>query len=272
VSDTAKKTSADAVKAHQNIAGAFDVPDASEGLKKITSTLEELHKQVDTFGQSDGQKKLYDLLHGGATGGQIAEAEALEKQLETLKQQADVTKQLAELQKQSRQAGLDEAGKKVDDLQSLGATSAQIAAAQAYQSHIEAVTKAKEDGKKLDEEAKRYTEEALTPLQKEQEKIEQINKLYAAGKLTAEQAQAAKAKAEKELHGEEKNSQKAVTRGSEAAFSLMNEINKRINGGGSKDDLAKKQLAVAEKVPHLLDRLIEKVSGQAKLSLASLGI
>jgi hypothetical protein len=70
------------------------------------------------------------------------------------------------------------------------------------------------------------------------------------------------------LHGEAKNSQTAVTRGSEAAFTLMNEINKRIGGGGSKEDIAKKQLAVAEKVPHLLDKMIGVFKEATKLTLA----
>jgi hypothetical protein len=130
------------------------------------------------------------------------------------------------------------------------------------------VTKAKEDGKKLDEEAKRIKEESLTPLAKEKEKIAEINKLLAAGKLTAAEATAAKQEAEKKLHGEAKNSQTAVTRGSEAAFTLMNEINKRIGGGGSKEDIAKKQLAVAEKVPHLLDKMIGVFKEATKLTLA----
>jgi hypothetical protein len=271
IQNQAQKTSAEAVKAHQNIAAAFDAPEASENLKKITSTLQEMHKAVDEFGMSEGAKKLHELKTEGASSAQLAEAAALAKQLDTLKSQADVMKELDKLKKDSAQAGLDASGKLVADLRDKGATASEISAAQTYQSHIESVNKAKEAGQKLDEEAKKVREDALTPLQKEQQQIADLQKLYDSGRISKEQFATAAARDKAALAGDEHNTQKVATRGTEAAFSLMNEINKRINGGG-KEDIARKQLAVAEKGNSLFEKAIDVFKGATKLSLANLGI
>jgi hypothetical protein len=251
----AAQTSAEAVKAHQAIGGAFSADGAAENVGKITDELAKMHKEVDEFGMSEGAKQLHDLKLLGATDAQQKEAAILEQNLEHLKQQADVTKELATLQKEARQAGMDDAAKKVDDLKAMGATAEEITQAQDLQKHIEDVNAAKEQARKLDEEAKKAIESGLSPIQKEQAEIAKLQQLYAAGKITKEQFASAKAKAERDLHGDAHYTQAAVTRGSQEAFKLMDQINNRGRGNGM-EDIAKRQLAAQEKVPRLLDKLI----------------
>jgi hypothetical protein len=256
VQDKAKQTSEEAVKAHQHVAAAFDADGGGENLKKITEALADLHKQVDTFGMSEGAKKLYELKLLGATSDQLAEANILGLTLDRLKEQAEVTKQLTELKKQAAQAGMDEAGKKVDDLKTAGATDAQIAEAKKYQEQIEATNSAKAEARRLDEEAKKAREDALTPLQKEQSELKELAKLYQTGRLSAQEFASAAAKKDAELHGESHDAQTAATRGSEAAFKLMDDINKRVNGGGDKkEQIAQAQLNAQQKANQILERL-----------------
>jgi hypothetical protein len=264
VQQKAQQVSAEAVKAHEALGHGLIPDEAGENLKKIKETLAALHKEVDDFGLSEGAKKLAELKHLGASDSQIQEATILSNTLEQLKQQADVQKELAELQKQARQAGLDEGAKKVDDLQSKGATGEQIAEAKRYQAQIEAVTQAKQRAKQLDEEAKKAREDSLTPMQKEQAELQKLRELYDTGRISAQEFASAAAKKDAELHGEDHNSETAVTRGSEAAFKLINDINKRANGGGDKkDQIAQQQLRAQDKTNDLLAKLLARTNPKA---------
>jgi hypothetical protein len=249
----ANATSQAALDAKGKMADAFSPPaGATEGMKKIAEIIADLHKQVDEFGQSEGNKKIMELRKLGAGQDQIADAQAQADQLGRWKQQIEIKRQLADLDKQARQAGMDEAAKKVDDLQSMGASAGQIAWAKESQSVIEELNKAKAEGKRLDEEAKRAKESALTPLQKEAEAVKLLTELEEKGRLTHAEYAAAKAKAERELHGQEHHTQAAATRGSQEAFRLINEINNRNNGKNAQEQLAAKQVKATDDGNHLL--------------------
>jgi hypothetical protein len=182
----------------------------------------------------------------------------------------DVTKALDELAKQSRQVGMTEGQKKIDDLYAMHAGPAAIAAATLYESHIEAVNKAKEESRRLDEEAKSAIAESLTPLQKEQEKVAELQKLYDTGRLSKEQFAQAQAKAEKELHGEAQHNQEGATRGSAEAFKLMDKINNRDKGTNPLEAIAQKHLAATEKQTSLLQKIAQK-TGNLLMELVPIG-
>jgi hypothetical protein len=259
VKSKANATSQEAIKARESMKTAFTPPaNSDENLKKIATIIADLHKEIDTFGQSEGLKKLYELKQAGATDAQLAEADALAKQLDILKQQAEVVKTLDQLRKDARQAGMDQGGKLVDDLQQKGATAGQIEEAKRLQKAIEDTNAAKEEAKKLDEAAKKAKEDALTPLQKEQQALQDLKKLYDTGRITAQEFASAAAKKESELHGEKHDTQGAVTRGSQEAFKLMNEINHR--GHDKKEQLAQAQLNAQLKANQIIADLDKKLA------------
>jgi hypothetical protein len=72
---------ADAAKMNGGADAAEDwakkLEEAAANAKKVTETLAELHKSVDTFGQTSAQKKIFDLKSLGASASQIAEAQQL---------------------------------------------------------------------------------------------------------------------------------------------------------------------------------------------------
>jgi hypothetical protein len=82
--------------------------------------------------------------------------------------------------------------KMVDDLKRDHASDSMIAQAKGYQDQLDAVEnqhKAMEGWKKDQEEAKKLLEEALTPLQKQADKMKEIQRLYDEQIITLKQAQ-----------------------------------------------------------------------------------
>jgi hypothetical protein len=70
----------------------------AKAVEKITAALYGLRKQVETFGMTEGQKKLFDLSAMGATPDQIAQAKSLSDQLDSMnaaKKKADEMQQSA---------------------------------------------------------------------------------------------------------------------------------------------------------------------------------
>jgi hypothetical protein len=88
--------------------------------------------------------------------------------------------------------------------------------------------------------------------------------------LSKEQFNQARLNAEAELHGEAHNTQGSVTRGSQEAFKLMNEINNRAHKNPL-EDLAKKQVAAAEKHTTLLEKIGDKLGISSGLAMFGIG-
>jgi hypothetical protein len=126
----------------------------------------------------------------------------------------------------------------------------------------EAAKKAAEESKKLDNEAHHLLESAMTPLEKEREKLAEIDKLYKSGHLTKAQDEMLKSRVEIEFNKDVNLTPKAVTANSQEAFGLMAQIQQRIAGGG-KEGVEKDQLEEAKKQTGYL-RTIALARGHAE--------
>jgi len=163
-----------------SMAGAI-TDDFEENGKKIQGILAGLAEQVATFGMSEEEKKLAQLK--GGTPQEQAKGKALVDQLETMKKQQDVAKDLASLARQAAQFGETEAQKKMDDLKDKGATSDQLGQAAKLNDQIEKMSA----WKKEQEEANKLIEESMTPIDKYQQQIDKVQKLFKDGLITAQQ-------------------------------------------------------------------------------------
>ena len=97
------------------------------------------------------------------------------------------------------------AEKQVDDLRRAGATDKQVDQATGLQKNIDAMAA----WRKEQEEANKLIEESRTPIEKYQDQIDKIQKMYLDGLLTESQADAAIDKAAKGLDKDDKETKKA---------------------------------------------------------------
>jgi|GEM_PF-2758519 len=72
---------------------------AQENAQKVVSTLAELKKANDTFGMSEGQKKMYDLKQLGATADQMQQAQMLQQSLDAKEEEKKRVDELKEKMK-----------------------------------------------------------------------------------------------------------------------------------------------------------------------------
>ena len=124
----------------------------------------------------------------------------------------------------------------------------------------EAAKKAEEESKRLDEEAKSLLQSFATPLEKEREKIAEVEKLYASGHLTADQKNTLESRIQVEFNKDNVLTPKAVTAGSQEAFALIDQINSRVAKQGT-NSVADKQLTESKKQTGLLKNLVDKRGG-----------
>ena len=89
IQDSATKTAEAMVAKKSKIAQPI-VDGFEEGAKKIKSIMDELQKNLDEFGMTAGQKKLFELKSLGAKPEEIKQAESLVAQLEKLENQKKV--------------------------------------------------------------------------------------------------------------------------------------------------------------------------------------
>lgn len=153
---------------------------AQENAKKVTETLAELHKQLDTFGMTEGQKKLFDLKALGASPEQLADAQKVIDQLagmENAKKAADL---IAETQKAVQQFAMTDSQKKLADLQLPGVSPEQLEKARAALAQLDALN----EQKRKMEEGKSITEAVATPMEKYEQQIDKLNDLLGAGAIT----------------------------------------------------------------------------------------
>jgi hypothetical protein len=168
---------------------------AQENAKKVVETLTELHKQVDTFGMSEGQKKLFDLKALGASPEQLAEAQKLIDQiagLENAKKAADL---IAETQKAVQQFNMTDSQKKLADIQLAGVSPEQLEQARAALAQLDALN----EQKKKMEEGKSIFESTRTPMEKYTEQIDKLNDLLNGGAINWDTYGRAVRKAREEL-------------------------------------------------------------------------
>lgn len=269
VKDKADKTAQAAAKLNAG-AGAV-VEEQANNAGKISKVFEELQKQIDGFGLSEGQKKALELKGLGASEADQDHAKSLADQLDKLKQQADITKDLIGMKKELGNFGLDDIGKKLNDLKDKGASDSQLAEAKQTLTAYEALKKAKEDGHKLDEEAKKIIEDSKTPLDKEREDIEKINEAYKTGRLTKEQYAKAIGKAQFELDEKTRApAPKLIGANTQAGFELIAKIQGRANGGGNK--VAEQHLDEAKKQTDLLTKIQEQEANNAPTGMATINV
>lgn len=133
-----------------------------------------------------------------------------------------------------------------------------------------AAKKMQEVSRKMGEEAKSLIDQYETPLEKEKHKIDEVEKLFAAGKLTESQRENLERRITFEFDKDVNFTPKAVTAGSQEAFNLIDQINNRARD--EKEAVPEKQLTEAEKQTGLLKRIAGAIGGghMPKLALATL--
>lgn len=146
---------------------------AAEDAKKVTETLADLHKEVDTFGMTEGQKKAFDLKALGATPAQIAEANKLADTLERLGNAKKATDSIKELQKELSQLGMTEAQKKMADLKLPGVDDATLKKVGELATKLEKM-----------KEGQAIFDETRTPMEKYETQIGKLSDLLNSGAIT----------------------------------------------------------------------------------------
>ncbi|MBV8781122.1 MAG: hypothetical protein JO353_06965, partial [Phycisphaerae bacterium] len=145
---------------------------AEENTKKITETLAELHKAVDTFGQTDSQKKLFDLKAMGASPEQLAEAQSQLDKLSNLQNAKKAADAIAELQKQIDQVGMTEGQNRIADLKLPGVDPSSLEQLKAMGEHLDAL-----------KDAQKVIADTTTPMEKYEQQIGKLSDLLNAGVL-----------------------------------------------------------------------------------------
>ena len=187
---------ADAAAAHiegskSKIASPID-ESFSRTAEKVAATLAELKKQVDTFGMSEGDKKLFDLKAMGAGDADVAQAQKLVDTLEHLENTKKATAELAKLKAQLDTFGMTEGQKEIHSLEQItGVDPKIIEQAKAMQSQLDAL----EGQKKIAEEGKKIFDEVASPLEKYSARLDELNKALADGAINQDVYAEAVAKA-----------------------------------------------------------------------------
>lgn len=186
------------IKAKQNA----DDEKREELLKREKTLQSELSSIVDEIldaGTSDLDQRLEKLKKMGATGSQLDWAQQALTMADETNRAAEnrrtIEQDITNLQKEASQAGMTDAEKRLDNLKRLGATAAQIAAAEGAQ----AVIAAAEAKKKQAELGKAMKEATLSPMEQYQKKMAEIQKLLAGGNIDPITAMRAADAAQKNL-------------------------------------------------------------------------
>ena len=131
-----------------------------------------------------------------------------------------------------------------------------------------AAKKAEEQNKRLDDQAKSLLGEFATPLEKERQKIAEVQSLYASGHLTGQQRDTLDQRIKLEFEKDVNFTPKAAVAGSQDAFNLINQIDSRVrkNGGG----VGERQLTESQKQTNLLKNLVDKTKPVTVMLGASL--
>jgi hypothetical protein len=172
----AESIAADAAKLNGAGTSAEDwakkLEEAAQKAKKVTETLAELHKQVDSFGMTEGQKKALELKGLGATPEQLAEAQKLADTLDRLTNAKKATDSIKDLEKELSQLNFTDAQKRVADLKLPGVDDSTLA-------------KVKELAEKLDamKEGKSVFDETRSPLEKYETRIGKLSDLLNSGAI-----------------------------------------------------------------------------------------
>ena len=236
---------------------AKKLQEAAANAQKVTDTIEELRKQIATFGMSEGQKKLFDLKALGATPDQMAQAEKLVGQLSALEKAKKVADALVEMQKELTTAGATEGQKKLFDLQAMGATPEQLAQAEKLVAQLDALDKLKKRQDDLAQKAKSLADTMATPMQKYEQTIQDLNDMLAAGLISFDLYAKGVQKARQELEGMGETDIKgpeAMQAGTAVAQRWawdQSTGQQRM----TKDELQKKALAEAQQSTRLLERI-----------------
>jgi hypothetical protein len=166
---------------------------AEDNGKKIEEILKHLHESLAT---STGKpKELFDLQNLHASTSQIQEAKNILDEISQNKIHIEVDKSLTEMAKEIATFGMNANQKKLFDLEGMGLSKDQMELATAYVKKLEQL----ESHKKDEDAAKKVIEESLSPLDKYQEKMGEINRLQSEGLLSQNQAASAADKAFTEL-------------------------------------------------------------------------
>ena len=151
---------------------AKKLEDSANRAKKVGELLDGLQKDVATFGQTEGQKKLFDLKGFGATPEQLNSAQQLIDKLDQLGNAKKAGDTIADLQKEISQLGFTDAQKKVADLKLPGVDDATLAKVQALATKLDAM-----------KEGKGVFDETRTPLEKYETKIGKLSDLLNSGAI-----------------------------------------------------------------------------------------
>lgn len=190
---------------------------------KLVGAFDAVRLDTDTLGLGEGARQAMALRQElelmnrevgqrGLTADQWDSIEYLQaryEELEVRKSMLKITEEIAAIEKEGAQAGLTKGQRMLDDLERLGATQQQIAAAKIDADKLDAIETQKknaEDAKRVVEESKRLVD-GISPFDKYKKQAADISRLLAVGALKpADAERAAKAAGLgliKTLHGQE---------------------------------------------------------------------
>lgn len=191
-----------------------------ERMKSLQNELNSIAAENFNAGTSDLDKRLAKLQQMGASSSQLDWArqslEMADAQNRAAENRRSIEQEITNLQKEAAQAGMTDAEKRLDNLKRIGATAAEIAAAQSAMATITAA----QEKKRLADQGKAMKDATLTPLEQYQKKIGEIENLLKTGTIDPITAMRAADAAQKSLDSalpagsRESSSPKALLRGS----------------------------------------------------------
>ena len=159
---------------------------AKELADAIIGVNAELQNQVDTFGMSATEAKLFALAQQGATEASLESARALAQQVETLNQKKAVDALNTSLQEQINTYGMTSQQIAVYRLRSQGVSDDLLRHTVSLHKQLAALDdqkKAMEDQQKLLDKGKQVTDQYLTPQEKFLKQQSELNNLLAVGAI-----------------------------------------------------------------------------------------
>lgn len=228
---------------------------AEENAKKITTTLEELHKQLAEFGMSEGDKKLFDLKALGASPDQLAEAKKILDQLAGLENAKKAADLIGETQKAITQFGMTDSQKKLADLQLPGVSAEQLDQAKKALEQLDALNAAKKKMDEQQQEGQSIFESTRSPLEKYESQIGKLSELLDAGAIDWDTYGRAIRQARQQLEETNKTQAPQLLQAGTAAAQRFAYDSHRGSQKLSDDDIARKQLAEQQEQRRIMLRI-----------------
>jgi hypothetical protein len=264
--DASAKSVADNAKNMNDASDATDkfganLEKTKEDAKKIADTLAELDKSLATFGQTEGQKKIFDLKELGASPEQLAQAQARIDSLSKLENAKKGADAIASLQKEIDQFGMSDSQKKLADLKLPGIDQSTLDKMKSMADRLDAL-----------KEANQVFTETRTPMEQYESKIGKLSDLLNSGAVDWDTyGRAVRAAREQLEKATQVNPQQLLASGSAAAQQFEYTIKhqaafdntlgaQKANPQNNKDEVAKLQLTETQQSRRVLERIENKLT------------